>query len=67
MTQKRTKKNIFNESDYKIIRELYYLNKGVYKLPRLPMNDSRRARGSRIIKQAPLSFRKALSRIAAMW
>jgi len=46
---------------------LYYLNKGVYKLPRLPMNDSRRARESRIIKQAPLSFRKALSEIATKW
>jgi|1186.fasta_scaffold837624_1 hypothetical protein len=67
MMKKGTKKNTFKENDYKIIRKLYYLNKGENKVARLPINDTRRVKLIKTNNQVGISFRKALSRIAAMW
>jgi hypothetical protein len=65
--KKRTTNKVLNETDYKIIRALYYLNKGEHKVARLPINDARRIKVRTINKQVNNSFRKALSRIAAIW
>jgi hypothetical protein len=67
MIKKRTRKKPFNERDYKIIKELYYLNKEQNKVARLSINDARRVNVGRINKEVRISFRKRLSRIAAMW
>jgi hypothetical protein len=67
MIEKRTKKNVYSERDYKIIKELYYLNKGKDKAARLPINDPRRINAKRINKQVRMSLRKGLSKIAALW
>jgi hypothetical protein len=67
MAKKRVTRKVFNNNDYKIIRQLYSLNKGEAKVLRLPINDARRLRVKRTNSQAQISFIKALSRIAAMW
>ena len=67
MEKKRVTRKVFNDNDYKIIRQLYSLNKGEAKVLRLPINDARRLSVRRTNNQAQISFIKALSRIAAMW
>ncbi len=72
LKDKNRKIALSNESDYKIIIQLYYLNKTDKKREaRLPANDFRRPAAKKItpdVSSIPLRYiRRSLLKIAAMW
>jgi hypothetical protein len=72
MIRKKNMHNaVLNENNYRIIIQLYYLNKAEKKSEaRLPLHDVRRGKVRKIIINEDrhiISFRKALLKIAALW
>ena len=72
LQKKKRNKSTFNRTNYKLVLQLYYINKpGMKEQPKLPVNDFRRQvlteKPAEPIKVSFRSVSKAFSKIAALW
>jgi hypothetical protein len=66
--RQRKQRPVFHKADYRLILELYYLNKAaIEKEASLPIEDYRRICKKKSSATKLVSLRKAFLKIAAIW